>query len=185
MNSEITRGVIRFSISKIGVLLVNIGTPITRIEGGRNEPRPASEYPHAGTATADAISDTTRRNSRRLVVSIGPCQPVLFRGYYAYETTVRDNRLAHRLSFEMLHHHRIGERDLAELILRRVGCGREACAQRTVDLDRNENLLRFRDALVERRPSSGHDTVGMTEPLPQFLCHVRVERRNHPHQGFH
>ena len=37
------RGVIRFSTSKIGVLLVNIGTPITLIDAGRNEPRPASE----------------------------------------------------------------------------------------------------------------------------------------------
>ena len=43
MNSEITFWVIRFSTSKIGVLFANIGIPIVLMDGGRNEPRPASE----------------------------------------------------------------------------------------------------------------------------------------------
>jgi hypothetical protein len=43
INSEMTRSVIRFSTSNTGVLFTNIGTPMTLMYAGRNEPRPESE----------------------------------------------------------------------------------------------------------------------------------------------
>jgi hypothetical protein len=65
MNSDRIRALIRFSASKTGVLFTNSGMPMTLIDAGRNDPRPASEYPHE-----DATVDSTTMSNAGLKVRL-------------------------------------------------------------------------------------------------------------------
>src|SRR5260370_39141338 len=58
-----------FSVSNVSMLntvvrLVNVGTPTVLMYAGRNEPRPASEYPHADVEITKGNHEITKSNHR-------------------------------------------------------------------------------------------------------------------------
>src|SRR5689334_1940133 len=75
----------------------------------------------------------------------------------AYETAGSDDDFTNGLPFEMLHHRRIRERNLAQPLLRGVGWHGQPRTHLTIDLDGHDDLVRFGDRLIVGRPPGRDD----------------------------
>src|SRR5262245_36065196 len=154
------------STSKYVVRFTSCGMPTTRISVGRNEPRPAKEYPHPEEPNAPARV-TTNRIFRTTLHDKGH-QPSF--GY---------DHLLHLLPCEMRHDRGIGERQLLQLLFGRLGRHGEPAANLAIHLHRNNDFLGLRNSRVELRPRRVHQTVAMAEHFPQLLARMRCEGRQH------
>ena len=79
----------------------------------------------------------------------------------------------------------IGERELAQLVLRRINPRGDAGADFAVDLHWHDDLLSLRDGRIECWPLRLHQSLRVPEQVPQFLGGVRRERRQHHDQRIH
>src|SRR5882672_1175685 len=136
MNSARTFWVSRVSRLNTGVRLTKVGMPIVRMYDGRNDPRPASEYPHADESKPERTPSAQRKASARR----SPRSRRLGDND-ADKRSFPDHDLADRFPRHVTPDHRVGERQLAELIVGRVGRRGHAGANLAVDLHRHDDFV--------------------------------------------